>query len=604
MLLESATSYDDESFLISCRITKKNTGAMENNHDVKLGLALSGGGFRSSLFHIGVLARLAELDLLRKVDVISSVSGGSVIAAYYYLKVKALLEKEPEEGRGAPVREDYIRMVREMETDFPAAVQKNMLMRTFLDPEKNARMMADEFSNTERLAELLTTYFYQPILESPEEQTKQYRIPLKKIAIRPVAGNLSHDTRVPSLIINTTSLNTGHLWQFTSDSVGEQQTLYEAGNDPIDFLQKFRLDDERLTIDQRKVLYNITLGQAVAASCCVPGIFEPLQIKNLYRLNGKPMVVQLADGGLVDNQGLVSLFSENCTHIICSDASDILKPENHPSTQFLTVALRANDILMNRIRNKSLNALFQYRPECHALFDLGDPETRDDIFPKDSEKLVTALTRIRTAMDSFTDREADSLMYYGYHLSRKVMEGSGFELARESSPEGEDWPFFKIIDRFFDTDKHRKELLLHLEVGSRQMFKVFLLNKAMPYIILLPLPIMLIAAAMFLIIRISPMAFWGLLTVCGLVMIYTQNRRILKLMENVTILRRIKNRMLKTLISLKLPEPLSYIIALASWIHLTIFDRLFLRYGRVGDTAEKSVFRPDGSSATPPNTEG
>lgn len=32
----------------------------------KLGLALSGGGFRASLFHIGVLARLAERDLLRE----------------------------------------------------------------------------------------------------------------------------------------------------------------------------------------------------------------------------------------------------------------------------------------------------------------------------------------------------------------------------------------------------------------------------------------------------------------------------------------------------------------------------------------------------------
>jgi predicted acylesterase/phospholipase RssA len=31
----------------------------------KVGLALSGGGFRASLFHIGVLARLAELDVLR-----------------------------------------------------------------------------------------------------------------------------------------------------------------------------------------------------------------------------------------------------------------------------------------------------------------------------------------------------------------------------------------------------------------------------------------------------------------------------------------------------------------------------------------------------------
>src|SRR5208282_3950933 len=33
----------------------------------KVGLALSGGGFRASLFHIGVLAKLAEMDVLRRV---------------------------------------------------------------------------------------------------------------------------------------------------------------------------------------------------------------------------------------------------------------------------------------------------------------------------------------------------------------------------------------------------------------------------------------------------------------------------------------------------------------------------------------------------------
>ena len=44
-----------------------------------LGLALSGGGFRASFFHLGVLARMAELDLLRQVEVLSTVSGGAVI---------------------------------------------------------------------------------------------------------------------------------------------------------------------------------------------------------------------------------------------------------------------------------------------------------------------------------------------------------------------------------------------------------------------------------------------------------------------------------------------------------------------------------------------
>ena len=48
-----------------------------------LGLALSGGGFRASFFHIGVLARLAELDLLRRVEALSTVSGGSIVGALY-----------------------------------------------------------------------------------------------------------------------------------------------------------------------------------------------------------------------------------------------------------------------------------------------------------------------------------------------------------------------------------------------------------------------------------------------------------------------------------------------------------------------------------------
>ena len=53
----------------------------------KVGLALSGGGFRASLFHIGVLARLAELDVLRRVEVLSCVSGGSILGAHYYLEI-------------------------------------------------------------------------------------------------------------------------------------------------------------------------------------------------------------------------------------------------------------------------------------------------------------------------------------------------------------------------------------------------------------------------------------------------------------------------------------------------------------------------------------
>jgi NTE family protein len=46
-----------------------------------LALCLSGGGFRALLFHLGALRRLNELGILSSLDSITSVSGGSIIAA-------------------------------------------------------------------------------------------------------------------------------------------------------------------------------------------------------------------------------------------------------------------------------------------------------------------------------------------------------------------------------------------------------------------------------------------------------------------------------------------------------------------------------------------
>ena len=51
----------------------------------KIGVALFGGGYRAAAYHIGTLRALHRLGLLDKVDVLSSVSGGSITAAYYAL---------------------------------------------------------------------------------------------------------------------------------------------------------------------------------------------------------------------------------------------------------------------------------------------------------------------------------------------------------------------------------------------------------------------------------------------------------------------------------------------------------------------------------------
>lgn len=45
-------------------------------------LCLSGGGFRAALFHLGAARRLNELGVLSRVDTVSAVSGGGILAAH------------------------------------------------------------------------------------------------------------------------------------------------------------------------------------------------------------------------------------------------------------------------------------------------------------------------------------------------------------------------------------------------------------------------------------------------------------------------------------------------------------------------------------------
>ena len=49
---------------------------------MKIGLALSGGGFRATLYHLGMIRFLRDAGILPNVTHITAVSGGSIIAAH------------------------------------------------------------------------------------------------------------------------------------------------------------------------------------------------------------------------------------------------------------------------------------------------------------------------------------------------------------------------------------------------------------------------------------------------------------------------------------------------------------------------------------------
>src|SRR5262249_2626693 len=129
-----------------------------------VGLALSGGGFRASLFHIGVLARLAERDVLRHVEVLSTVSGGSIVGAAFYLRVRQLLQTKED---GTITADDYLAVVRQLGGTFLAGVAHDVRGNLLSGIRDDVRMLMTRYTRTERGAHLYDQVFYDKIEKEP-----------------------------------------------------------------------------------------------------------------------------------------------------------------------------------------------------------------------------------------------------------------------------------------------------------------------------------------------------------------------------------------------------------------------------------------------------
>lgn len=555
------------------RHTPRPTLALAEARAGKLGLALSGGGFRAALFHIGVLARLAECDLLRHVAVISTVSGGSIIGAFYYLKVKQLLEGSRADGL-QPCPDAFRQLVRELEVEFLPAMQRNLRILAFADRLDNARMLASDYSSSQRLAKLFDTCFFAPA-------EGDGRTLLKDLPIRPRADA---DAATPVLLLNATALNTGHQFQMTGSFVGEPEvSSVVGGTAAMPMLPRLAMDDTTLSPRQRKRLHQLSLGEAVAASCCVPGLFEPFSLEDLYQDHqGEDVTVRLVDGGIFDNQGLVALFEEGCTHFICSDASESLQWQSQPTELIHQVAMRANDIMMDRIRHETMAELPREQPDRYAVFTLGDSDG-STAFGEDTGHFLQALRDIRTDLDAFSDLEAWSLMYHGFTLSGLRLNAG---TPNGDRPDREEAWRFERIEALAGDPAQRRRLLRHLDVGSRQFLKVFYLGRPMPWVVIMLLsliPLSLSALFIYLLPPI-PRSAWLVLGVIALTTLaFIQNTRIIRWLDQMQWLRPVRRKLANVLRPLGATMLLGALGALSSWISLEIFNRLFLRYGRLRD---------------------
>ena len=325
-----------------------------------------------------MLARLAETGVLPSVEVLSTVSGGSIVGAHYYLELQRLLESKPD---GEIEAEDYVRLVKRLQNDFLAGIQINIRNRMLSSLKCNLKMLVPRwisgqlYTRSRRIGELYEEVLYSKVQDergnatrkmsdlriTPRVESKAGHSEPANLGFKPAFSNWRRRAKVPVLLLNTTSLNSGHNWHYTASWMGESPGLVGQS---IDINPRYR----RLYYSDAptKELQEYRLGHAVAAAACVPALFEPLEIAELY----PGRTVRLVDGGVHDNQGVGGLLNESCDFIFCSDASGQMDDEPSPSDGTLGVPLRASTIQGDRLREaeyQDLDARARGRT-IHGLF--------------------------------------------------------------------------------------------------------------------------------------------------------------------------------------------------------------------------------------------
>ena len=243
----------------------------EGKLEAGIALALSGGGYRAMVFHVGAVLRLNEVGLLSKLARVSSVSGGSITAGALAISWKEL-GFDDGVAKNIQVFVDRVRTLASATIDAGAVIGAILLPGTVSDYVASA---------------------YDRILFKG-----------KKLSDLPDDG----PGKGPRFIFNATNVQTAVLWRFSKPYMGD----YRVG-----------------LFDNPDVL----LARAIAASSAFPPVLSPLTLaisqpvrKTIGAdLSFAPYTNQavLSDGGVYDNLGLETVFKRYKT-LLVSDAGQKL----------------------------------------------------------------------------------------------------------------------------------------------------------------------------------------------------------------------------------------------------------------------------------------
>lgn len=247
----------------------------------RIGLALSGGGSRAIAFHLGVMRSLHDHDLLDHLDVISAVSGGSVIAAMWswtdepFTEFDARVTNLLRHGLMGDITRRTL-----LSANTPRDVI-SLAAATAASALAVARNIARRARRNKRRPRPRRT---EPILRRWVTRTTAFE---KVLATRLFGdGRLDQPARQLDVVINACELRSGTAFRFGTRESGSSRYGHLTDN-------------------------NIPVAHAVAASAAYPIVLPAIDERiEFVGWDGQTRTerVLLTDGGVYDNLGISCLL--------------------------------------------------------------------------------------------------------------------------------------------------------------------------------------------------------------------------------------------------------------------------------------------------------
>jgi NTE family protein len=302
--------------------------------NTKIGVSLSGGGFRAAAFHLGTLRYLYKAGVLGEIDFLSTVSGGSIIGASYCQKTN--------EGMSFQEFDQYFKGRLQMSVIGRVLVSFPFLRFLFAVLLIFAAIVYFSVFTFHGWVGLvigimgiwLLIQFQFRLFPASQVIEKIYDKVFFNHAV------LKDLPQKPLLIINSTNLQSGRLFYFTPEKMSD--STYDGS----------------YTANRKKVFKHeqFPLARAVMCSSAIPSFFTPVRITHEFFNEAedvKKIQPILIDGGVYDNQGIHKLTHPKgeyeCQTVLVSDAGNLI-PFEGSYNNLLILLMRTVELFMNRIK--------------------------------------------------------------------------------------------------------------------------------------------------------------------------------------------------------------------------------------------------------------